>query len=331
MESLPLQHFRRTIAQFAVTREAHDMLFAGTGVSRDEFLAPDFVLTPALFWHVGDNVNAAVGLGWYYDMPVLWSSDVQGDLEAAMRFAPNLRTAFATVERHGSSRWTVAGWKAIWGRDIFCIGAHPTMPVPLVHWQMLSAMFGLNTETILEAAFPDVLPHVRHYMTGPPPRPAEHLAKVYRCPVQWNSQANYLTIPAHLLDTPSTIADSRQFSALIAGLDSRYESAPTTWSSKIGNVLGEHKSMQSGNDIAAKFGLSFRTMERRLAKEGTSFRQLTELRNKAAFGSLAKNSSLTLADIVTRMGYSDESALSRATRRWYGVTATVARRELQGR
>ena len=40
MESLPLQHFRRTIAQFATTREAHDMLFAGTAVSRDEFWQP---------------------------------------------------------------------------------------------------------------------------------------------------------------------------------------------------------------------------------------------------------------------------------------------------
>ncbi len=220
MESLPLQHFRRTIAQFATTREAHDMLFAGTGVSRDEFLAADFVLTPELFWHVGDNVNAAAGLSWYYNLPILWSADVQGDLEAAMRFAPNLRTAFATVERHGSSRWTVAGWQAVWGREIFRIGAHPTMPVPAVHWQMLSAMFSLNTETIFEAAFPDVLPHVRHYMAGTPPRPAEQLAKVYRCPVQWNSQANYLTFPAYLLDTPSTIADARQFAALIAGLES---------------------------------------------------------------------------------------------------------------
>ena len=286
-------------------------------------------MTPELFWHVGDNVNAAAGLGWYYNLPILWSADVQGDLEAAMRFAPNLRTAFATVERHGSSRWTVAGWKAVWGREIFRIGAHPTMPVPAVHWQMLSAMFSLNTETIFEAAFPDVLPHVRHYMAGTPPRPAEQLAKVYRCPVQWNSQANYLTFPAYLLDTPSTIADARQFAALIAGLESRYESSPTTWSGKIGNVLGEHKSMQSGQDIAAKFGLSFRTMERRLANEGTSFRQLIEQRNKAAFASLAKNPSLTLADIVMRMGYSDESALSRATRRWYGITATVACRRLR--
>ncbi len=306
------------------------MLFAGTGVTKLQLDAPDFDLTPELLWQVCDNIQRFAGPGWYFDLPSVWTSDVHGDLEAAMRFAPTLRAAFVTAERFGSARWPVATWKITWDKRLFRIGAHRTVAVPPVHWQMLTAMFALNSETILAAAFPDVIPHVRHNMFGPPPRPLEQMTKVFRCPVVWESPANEMTIPRELLDMPSNMADSRQFHALIAALETRYGPTAEQWSVRASNALGDRQERQEGTRVAATLGVSFRTLERRLAEEGTSFRQLTEARAQAEFEALVKKTGLSLAAIVGRMGYSDESALSRATRRWYGVTATEARRRLVG-
>ena len=328
-EKLPLPHFKRAIAQFAVTPEAHNMLFAGTSIDQLQLASPDFDLTPSLLWQVCENIEKNFGPGWYFDVPSIWKSDLHGALEAAMRFAPTLLAALTTLERYSASRWGIAGYRLSWEKHQLRINAHRNVPVQLRHWQMLVAIFTLNVETIFEFAFPQVLPKMAHFMVGPPPRPIDELGTVFQSPVTWDCASNSSTVPREFLETPSVLADSRQFAMMISVLESEIGSVQSQWSSRVTNALADGPTRPSGPDIAASFGLSFRTLERRLNMEGTGFRQLREDRFRSTFELLAKNPSLTLADIVTRMGYSDESALSRATRRWYGATATAARRRLQ--
>ncbi|MEV6276121.1 AraC family transcriptional regulator ligand-binding domain-containing protein [Nocardia sp. NPDC051832] len=72
-------------------------------------------------------------------------------------------------------------------------------------------------------------------------------------------------------------------------------------------------------DVAAGLNMSLRTMRRRLAEEGTSYRQLCV----ETYGSLAEDllsTGLTVEDVAFRMGYSGAPSFSNAFKQWRGIS-----------
>ncbi|MGI2801228.1 helix-turn-helix domain-containing protein, partial [Photobacterium damselae] len=74
----------------------------------------------------------------------------------------------------------------------------------------------------------------------------------------------------------------------------------------------------NGTDIASYLGISFRTLNRRLAEAETSYRSiLQEYRLEKALN-LLNNDKINMAEIAFRLGFSDLSTFSRAFKRWTG-------------
>ncbi|HME25234.1 MAG TPA: AraC family transcriptional regulator ligand-binding domain-containing protein [Acetobacteraceae bacterium] len=83
-------------------------------------------------------------------------------------------------------------------------------------------------------------------------------------------------------------------------------------------------------DLAAELGLTKRILNRRLAAEGTTFRQLLgQVRFKAASQLLALTS-LSLTEISHAFGYAESSAFTRAFRRWSGLAPSEWRSSTAG-
>lgn len=330
MAILPLQHFRRGVAQFAATPEAHAVVFAGTGVTREMLASSDFALTPEILWGVCDNLTVAFGSGWYCRLPALWALDVQSDFESAMRYAPTLRDAMNTVERFGPLRWPIVRWENILERDVLRSNGYRTVEISPPNWQMLGVLFALNFETILAAAFPAAIGKIVHEISGDPPLPLPELDKLFRNRIRWNTEVHTALIPRDLLDLPSALADARAFAAATAILDASPRESQEGWRTRTMNALGDAAVRRHGSaDVARALGISLRSLERHLAEEGTSFRELRDESMKARLDALFRNSGLSLAAIAERLGYSDESALSRATRRWHGCSAAEARKRIR--
>ncbi|MCA8880063.1 MAG: helix-turn-helix domain-containing protein [Rhodobacteraceae bacterium] len=72
-------------------------------------------------------------------------------------------------------------------------------------------------------------------------------------------------------------------------------------------------------DLLAKAaGISLRTLQRRLAAEGTSFKELVDqTRKRNALAAIAEPGT-AIAEIASAVGYASPSALTRAVRRWKG-------------
>lgn len=78
--------------------------------------------------------------------------------------------------------------------------------------------------------------------------------------------------------------------------------------------------------LAAATGCSARTMQRRLAADGTSFsRLLDDVRRELAMKEL-KNSSKQVGLIAAELGYSGRPAFVRAVRRWFGLSPRQVRK-----
>lgn len=72
--------------------------------------------------------------------------------------------------------------------------------------------------------------------------------------------------------------------------------------------------------IASSLGLSVRTLQRNLNKEGISFNQLVKKVQKTLSVSFLLDQSLSTDEIVFLVGYSDLSSFSRAFKNWTGIT-----------
>lgn len=73
-------------------------------------------------------------------------------------------------------------------------------------------------------------------------------------------------------------------------------------------------------------GLSARTLQRRLARERTSFSRLLDRARFQAAVELISESDARLVDVCVAVGYDSQSSFARAFRRWAGVSPSEYRR-----
>ena len=78
--------------------------------------------------------------------------------------------------------------------------------------------------------------------------------------------------------------------------------------------------------VARIVGVNARTLQRRLAEAGITYRRVVDdVRSKAACR-LLDDRSLNLSEIAFRLGYSDPAHFTRAFTRWTGMTPRAYRR-----
>ena len=77
--------------------------------------------------------------------------------------------------------------------------------------------------------------------------------------------------------------------------------------------------------VARQLHMSARTLQRRLAREGTSYQTLLDLLRKELCLEHLVNPGISLSEIAYLAGFSDSSALARDVRRWTGQSPLAYR------
>jgi len=80
--------------------------------------------------------------------------------------------------------------------------------------------------------------------------------------------------------------------------------------------------------VARDLAITPRTLQRRLAAEGWSFRALVEDTRRRAAAHYLANRSLSIAEVSYLVGFSEVAAFHRAFRRWHGRTPREFRASL---
>jgi AraC-like DNA-binding protein len=88
--------------------------------------------------------------------------------------------------------------------------------------------------------------------------------------------------------------------------------------------------LPSGNitdeKVAGQLNLSARTLQRRLKAAGTTFRTLLEAVRKDLATTYVRDPNIELVEVAFLLGFSDQSAFSRAFKRWTGCPPSEARK-----
>ncbi len=159
------------------------------------------------------------------------------------------------------------------------------------------------------------------------PRLVAAMSRTLGCPIEVEASWCGVEFDGAALSTPLASADPQ-----LLGLLRDH----ATWVGEQGGALadrvegmllaqGPHAS-QSAAEIAAALGLSDRSLRRRLAAEGHSYRGVLDRVLQARARDLLGDHSVD--EVARTLGYADSAAFRRAHRRWYGVPprATAASR-----
>jgi AraC-like DNA-binding protein len=93
-------------------------------------------------------------------------------------------------------------------------------------------------------------------------------------------------------------------------------------------IPGEEISIRA---VARRLAMTPRTLQRRLAQEGTSYEVLREITLKDAAETFLADPALSISEVAYLLGYSEPGAFHRAFRRWHNVTPLAFRQQKSAR
>ncbi|QTJ70583.1 AraC family transcriptional regulator (plasmid) [Rhodococcus sp. ZPP] len=115
--------------------------------------------------------------------------------------------------------------------------------------------------------------------------------------------------------------------AALAYIAARLPHQDTSAATRVRNTLGSTIGATRGtkSEIADLLSIHPRTLQRRLHDEGTTFEQIRDEVHRTATLRLLTESNLPFSQVSYALGFSDQSAMSRKVRQWFGTTATQMR------
>jgi AraC-like DNA-binding protein len=166
----------------------------------------------------------------------------------------------------------------------------------------------------------DIAPLVVEY-NFPAPANAQAYADTFGCTVRFDMPHNVMEfsdtdlVSALPANPPLVSGGGERVLATLARAE------PPTFSAKVQALLASllPKGPPHRDDVAAQMMMSERTLQRRLAEEGTSFTNLVDdTRRELARQSLSAGE-LSLKMLSFQLGFSEPSAFYRACKRWFGM------------
>jgi AraC-like DNA-binding protein len=171
--------------------------------------------------------------------------------------------------------------------------------------------------------------HVRH--AGPGPRHEE--ARAFGCPVRFAQRDNGLVFPAEELQAASRLANpliAEQIEKFAAALLSQV-TPPLTLSERVADVArvllaGGMRADRAA--VARRLGTSYRTLQRSLVNEETTFKAVRDAVLWEVVEALLSNPALKVEAVGLSAGFGDAAAFSKAFKRRTGCSPTQYRQRL---
>ncbi len=155
------------------------------------------------------------------------------------------------------------------------------------------------------------------------PKDLSSYHQAFQCPILFDQAHNFIAYRTAELETRTAKADSSINKFLLERVEEETRGIEIS-SLKIAADVEKliRDALPSGipgiAQIGAHMGMSSRTLTRRLSESGLTFRDLVRQTQEKISKDLLRNSSSTIGEIAFQTGFSEQSAFSRAFKRWTG-------------
>lgn len=167
-------------------------------------------------------------------------------------------------------------------------------------------------------------------LRSPRPQDPAFYEDFYGCPVFFEQKEMVIRLPINLLATPVKQPDRVLLDLLSKQADQALAALPHDgeWVHKVRQEIVRlcHEDSPTLAKVAEQFFITPRTLQRHLYDEGFRFQQLLDETRQHLAEQYLNDHRLQLTDIAELLGYSDQSALTRAFKRWTGSTPKFVRK-----
>lgn len=242
--------------------------------------------------------------------------------------APTVAEGFKAYERHGRLLSEIGSFGVRTGGTGFSIHISSLPPLCDIH------LFNEGTAVMNHSLVCALLQapirlrrvefqHARH-------RHSSLVEELLDAPASYRAPATVLHYESEVGRAPISSADPMLFLFLerhAAAIGSRLRGS-STWSERTRELLLAR--LSQGKPVprllARELAVSARTLQRRLAEEGTTLARLLEDARRETALACVEDRTLSIAELGFMLGYSDLSAFHRAFKRWTGVSPARYRR-----
>lgn len=160
----------------------------------------------------------------------------------------------------------------------------------------------------------------------PPPNPAI-VAALLRTEVRFNQPQTCVVIPRGALTAPCVASDPRRLAELGAVVSTALGLDQLSTAARLRHILRPALSFGETSLAAAaqRLSMSGRSLDRRLAAEGTSFARERDSVRFVMASELLALTDLPVGDVAAALSYSSHSAFVRSFRRWSGCSPSAWR------
>lgn len=200
------------------------------------------------------------------------------------------------------------------------------VPRPIVHRQVAELALGVALQVFRLLTDPSFTPAVVHFRHEPLTE-AESYVDYFGCPVRFGQSDTGFRFPRSVLVQPLA-ADGAVHDVVRDYLNTIAVPADSQTAEPVRLLI--RRMLPTGGltlDLVAQhLAVHPRTLQRQLEAQGTSFAALVDEVRRDEADRYLRSSDIPLGQLAGLLGYSEQSVLSRSSRRWFGTSASAHRR-----
>ncbi|HKY90291.1 MAG TPA: AraC family transcriptional regulator [Nevskiaceae bacterium] len=302
---------------------SQDVCLAGSGVTPQQLADPACEISSAQELRIVRNIvrGAADAEAIALDAGLRYQLTDFGIWGYALISSPNLREALRLALRFLDLSYIYGELvlEKSAGHDVLRFDYHaiPDETRPFLLLRDLAAILAVQRQV-----FPAARPAIRFEFELPKPRWGDRLGDLMGIPVSFGTAATRSILDSTVLDQPMPLANEatrRMCEEECRKLVMRRRSRVGVSARVRDLLLRNPQDAPDMGGVASALGCTARTLRRRLALEGTTYRALRDEVLMMLAEELLGTGHLKLEDIAERLGYSDSASFCHAFKRWKGA------------
>ncbi len=307
-------------------------MLASVGIAPDAPLDAGQMIPAQRYYELLEKIAGQIDVT---DLPVRTGAsmrlDEYGALGLAFKAATTLGASFARVERYARLWTSVVEYelRPATGGTLFILHRAGERRLGM---RLSNEATLVSAVAIARQVCPVPLAPVEVLVRHPAPRRVAAHEEWFGCPVRFGAERDAILFSDETLARLNILGDEGISQYLTTHLDAelsemtREPALVMQARAAIAQALSEGAPKMA--EIASGLGLSARSFHRRLSEHGMSFQSLTEETRRDLAEGLLRDERHSLAEIAFLTGFSEQSAFTRAFKRWVGTTPATYRKDI---
>ncbi len=249
--------------------------------------------------------------------------DDYGAFGLAWKSATDLSGSYNRAERFARLLTSVSTYRVEWGDDGAFMhlnrSGERSLGLRLSNEATIASIAAISREVSTKTFAPMAV-----FFKHQAPKDSAAHERYFACPVYFGSDKDALLVSKETMQTANKLGDdsiSSFFdSHLSAELSKVTDQALLDQQVRIHITHALSEGVPAMSDVAGHFGMSRRTLQRRLSALGYSYQFLVDDARRRLADHLLRRTGYSLAEVAFMTGFSEQSAFTRAFKRWQGQT-----------